>query len=174
MAVYNKPKPQKSRLKKVKTDESITNSISFNKKPVAKFNPAEYESMRPGWSFKRIVNENKWGLIPEEFIKKESEGMSTKCILSLLTSHETMTWREIKQKTHDDGDSSNHYIDEKIHKLCKEARNRLYKLRIHGNIFSLSLGNTKRIYGVLDSNILEILWYDNKHEIYPINYGNKK
>lgn len=131
-------------------------------------NPLSYETENPSWSFKRISKEYMWLFNSEDLLSHNNNIADPKCVLAKLSSFEGLTWREIKVQTHDRGRSSNHFIED-LSKLCKPAQKRLKDLKIDGNLFSLRLENTTRIFGILESKTLEILWYDTKHEIYPID-----
>lgn len=144
--------------------------INARKIPKTKYKNEEvvgYDNLTPVWSFKRMQRESKWTFTAEDFVNNTGNGLDPQCVLSKLASFENMTWREIKQQTHGEkGKSSNHFVD--ISDLCKEARDRLMELQLTENIFSLRLDGKTRIYGVLQSRVLEILWYDPNHEIYPV------
>lgn len=152
--------------KKPRINNNIEKDIDGRKRPHSISYPVQYDKMAPGWSFTRISKETEWTFLPDEFIQKQGDCINSKCILSRLASFENMNWSDIKNQTHDKNKSSNHFIED-FSKLCKKAKRRLRDLNILEDFFSLRLENKKRIYGILRSNVLEILWYDNNHEIYP-------
>jgi hypothetical protein len=56
-----------------------------------------------------------------------------------------------------------------LHKLCKEAQDRLTHLR-HDDldtVFSLRISGPKRLYCIHHGNIMRVLWYDPDHQICP-------
>lgn len=170
MVAYHKNKPQKQH-KKPSIDPSTAEQIKPDKKIHTQYsNPTEYDSQRPVWSFKRMRRETKWLFPAEELICcDENSCLTSTCVLSKLADFESMTWREIKQQQRGgSGKSSNHFIDDNLDKLHTDARKRLRELQITENVFSLSIENKVRIYGILQSRVFEILWYDNEHEIYPV------
>ncbi len=138
-----------------------------NKTPKSTDEEMKFRNQRPSWSFWRVLKEDNWVVSQESLLHFDEYGEHhPNCIIKKLAEFETMTWNEIFQQTHDfKNKSSNHYI-ENIHRLDKRAQDRLNKLNLD-SIFSLRLSNTRRIYGVLMSATLEILWYDEAHEIYP-------
>lgn len=118
--------------------------------------PDSYMKKRPTWNFSRADKEC-W-TICESFIEH---------ILPALISFEGMTWQEIvsASKGHGDG-SKNHSVE--ISHLIKKAQDRLEMLHIHEDaLMSLRLSGKSRLWGILDSGIFNILWYDAKHEICP-------
>jgi hypothetical protein len=135
--------------------------IDDRKIPRRTQDPLSYEMQNPAWSFKHISKEKVWSFKPISFISESNNSLDTKCILSLLSSYESMTWSDIKRKTHDNSKSSNHFIED-FNTLHEDAKNKIRSMKIE-NLFSLSLGSTTRIYGILESRVLEILWFDDNH-----------
>jgi hypothetical protein len=77
---------------------------------------------------------------------------------------EGSTWRDILVR-----DSKyNHFISPA--KLCKEARDRLRDLRLDDTdvLLTLRLSGKERVWGILDVNILLVLWWDPEHLVYPV------
>lgn len=92
----------------------------------------------------------------------------SKDIFPQLRDFETMTWDTISQATHGArGKTKSHFIP--ISKLIREAKDRLDEIRISDvdEIFSLRLNGLTRIYGFRNSDVLDIIWVDRKHEICP-------
>jgi hypothetical protein len=149
-------------------DDRVAGQINDKKQPHSQYSqPISYDLLYPTWSFKRMERESNWVFVPDELIAHENECLDSKCVLSKLAHFERMTWREIKQQQHGkSGKSSSHFIND-LSKLHSVAQERLSALQITENLFSLRLEGPVRIFGVLQSQTLEILWYDNKHEIYP-------
>ena len=55
------------------------------------------------------------------------------------------------------------------HKLSKEARDRLVELQ-HDDLdtlFSLRVTGERRVFCIHHGNIMRVLWYDPKHEVFP-------
>lgn len=156
----------KHKIKKVPCIEPKNQNIETHKIPYAIGNPIYYDNLHPVWSFKRMSREKKW-VFNNDIVRTSDNCIDSQCVLAKLASFETMTWGEIKRQTHDKANkSSNHFVD--LENLCPDAQKRLRELNINENLFSLRINNKTRIYGVLESHVFEILWYDTNHEIYPI------
>lgn len=148
---------KKNKNKTVLVDKNI--QLDTRKQPYSLYNnPLMYDNEHPVWSFKRISKEDVWVFHTDEF----------KNIISKLADFETMTWRAIKEQTHNTKGKTNNHLITNLTNFCDKAKDRLEKLQIE-ELFSLRLGGKTRIYGILQSRVLEILWYDNKHEIYPVS-----
>lgn len=89
--------------------------------------------------------------------------------LDKMISYSNMTWREIKQQTHDkQNKSKNHHID--AGDLSDAAQDRLKALRYEeysDSIFSFALDNLVRVFGIKNNEYFHIVWYDPKHQICP-------
>ena len=141
--------------KQIKKDNIIS-----EKRIYANTNPSKFGDMHPKWVFSRIDTE-KW-TIHDEFVN---------VILEKLISFEQMTWNEILAQTRNGKGSnttSNHNIP--VGSIIRDAQKRLEELHIvNDEIFSITLDNCKRIWGILDSGTLQIIWYDPCHEIYHVS-----
>ena len=82
-----------------------------------------------------------------------------------------MEWGFIERAQHGkSGKSKNHFVN--VEDLSKEARDRLSELGINDDqLYSLRLDGLSRIYGIRELNVLEIIWIDLSHEIYPLDNG---
>lgn len=119
-------------------------------------NPNKFGNTMPKWTFAR-VDKDSW-TIHDTFINT---------ILEKLIQYESMTWNEIMNMTRQ-GRNSNNTMNHNIPRgaLIKSAQQRLDQLKIYEDeIFSLSLDNKKRLWGILDSGVFQIIWYDSNHEI---------
>jgi hypothetical protein len=168
MAAYKHNKGKTSKNKTPKTNKNIEKSIYNGKNPKLVADPMQYNGEKPTWSFKRMSKENVWIFTPKETICISNETFDSKCIIAKLAEYENLSWNDIKLQTHGKHrKSKHHFVHDNIDKLHVEARRRLNELEISENIFSLRLSGKERIYGILESKTLEILWYDQNHEIYP-------
>ena len=81
-------------------------------------------------------------------------------IISKLRSFESMTWAEILGARH-------HAIS--TEDICKEARERLVALKMDDQerLISLAFSGKERVWGVLEHNVLTLLWWDPEHTICP-------
>lgn len=90
-------------------------------------------------------------------------------ILPKLWGFDSMTWGEIMGASGGRAAGTNHH-PVKVEDLSKAARDRLREIELDDveELFSLRLDGRKRIYGIRDGRILELLWYDPDHTVYPI------
>lgn len=92
------------------------------------------------------------------------DGATLNRIRERLIAFESMTWNEILVQ----GGHAHHRV--KLHRIIPQAHRRLEE--IFGAIdidelVSLRLTGVERIWGVLDGNVLRVLWWDPGHEICP-------
>jgi hypothetical protein len=76
---------------------------------------------------------------------------------------EKLTWNEILVRDH----KYHHRVE--VWKLCKDARDRLAELGLEDleELISLRLSATERIWGMLNHNVLALLWWDPFHQVCP-------
>lgn len=98
-----------------------------------------------------------------------SENIFSHTIWPKLRDYESMEWGKIERAQHGSkGKSKNHFVN--VEDLSKEARDRLNVLGIkEDQLYSLRLDGLSRIYGIREVNILEIIWIDLFHEVYPLD-----
>jgi hypothetical protein len=125
------------------------------KKEVRKsFDYIDFKNENPAWQINTIDTGGEWGWhkITNYDIERE--------VYPKLKSFETMTWHEIER-----GGSHS----QPINSLCPDAQKRLRELQNEDidELFSLRLTGKKRIWGIIDRNILKILWWDPDHTICP-------
>jgi hypothetical protein len=75
-----------------------------------------------------------------------------------------MTWAEINHPN-----TGCHPIP--IKELCSEAQKRLSQIELiatEEELFSLRLSGRERLWGIRERHIFKILWWDPKHEVYPV------
>ena len=103
--------------------------------------------------------------------KHLSENAFSSTIWPKLRDYESMEWGFIERAQHGkSGKSKNHFVN--VEDLSKEARDRLSELGINDDqLYSLRLDGLSRIYGIRELNVLEIIWIDLSHEIYPLDNG---
>jgi hypothetical protein len=77
-----------------------------------------------------------------------------------LKSFESMTLSEILNR-------NNHRVP--VGLLCKDAKDRLRELKLDDieELLSLRLTGVQRIWGILDQNIVVLLWWDPYHLVCP-------
>ena len=87
-------------------------------------------------------------------------------IVDKLSNYETMTWAEIDGASKSAKGSRNHFI--KVNRMDKRARERLDELHLtYDEYYSIALTGKARLFGVLESGIFHVLWYDQNHEVCP-------
>lgn len=128
-------------------------SPSTNKSPKAAISPSSFLKDRPSWRVRSMEFSDPfgWHII---------NGSKIIDIQSRLASFETMIWSEIIGP-------NNHSISKKD--ICVEAQKWLVQINQDDidELFSLRLAGKERIFGILEGNVLRILWWDPSHQIYP-------
>lgn len=123
--------------------------------------PEGYLKKHPIWAFQRCDLEHpKWSI-------KNCDSFCMD-ILDKLISYEGQTWAEIISASggKKNGGTNNHF--ENISELCREAQKRILDLHLDiDQLFSLRLTGKQRLYGIVNSEVFTILWYDAEHEICP-------
>lgn len=120
--------------------------------------PESAANYKPSWRLAKIDMDGQWGF--------------DKCcelifIHEKLKNFESMTWAEIEGKKGKRGAKHNKLIP--VCNICREAQNRLTDLQLeYDMIYSLHLAGLKRLWGIRDSEILSILWWDPEHTVYPV------
>ena len=122
------------------------------------------DSKNPAWRFERVDRSKPFAFDPHR------SDFDAILVIDKILSYSSLTWEEIKQQTHDDGKSKNHTLD--YHGLSKAAKERIQKLELsvedQDSIFSFAFTNKIRIVGIKDGADFFVLWYDPKHEVYPV------
>ena len=79
-----------------------------------------------------------------------------------LCNFERMKLGEILRR-----DSGSHQVE--LDRLCKQAQDRLIFLKEDDvpQLLSLRLGGKARVWGILDNQIIWLLWWDPLHEVCP-------
>lgn len=88
------------------------------------------------------------------------DGASLFSIREKLRNFETMTLGQILGRNH-------HRVSVEL--LCKDARDRLEALHLDDveELLSLRLTGIERVWGILEHNIIILLWWDPKHLVCP-------
>lgn len=149
-----------------KKKTNLEKCVETSKKTSKIFDPNDYKSTQPVWSFKFADFEHDcWKVEHEDFVSKS--------ILKKLKDFEGMTWQEIDSasggKTKG---TNNHFISFK--EMIKDAQNRARELKLleYEELYSLRLGGRNRLYGILNNGIFYIVWYDYDHSICPSTKKN--
>ena len=85
-----------------------------------------------------------------------------------LSELEKRTWKEILIIS----SYYNHLIE--VGRLCKEARNRLQEIGQEDidELLSLRLTGTERVWGILEHNVVKLLWWDPNHQVCEVPLRN--
>lgn len=135
---------------KGKKDKKITikETPSNAKAAVTTENPDRFYGCYPSWRFLKIDKDN-WTVDKHCFWD---------VILPNLKNFESMTWDEILRKSN----NNHHFID--VSSLNDVAQKILAERRIEAeSVMSLRFTGTHRLYGIMDDNVFNILWYDENH-----------
>jgi hypothetical protein len=83
-----------------------------------------------------------------------------------LANYESMKWKEIIPSYR------SHFI--KVDDLCKEAREHLVAIKQDDtdSVVSLGIDQISRVVGILEHNVLKVLWWDPAHEVCPSTKPN--
>ena len=118
--------------------------------------------LHPIWNFTNVDTE---GMFAFDLTRKD---LDSKFLLNKLVDYSSMTWQEILQQTHD-GKSKHHKLDN-LDRLSKEAQIRIEKKHLNLDtdaIFSFALDNMKRLIGIRNGAVFQVIWYDANHEFAP-------
>jgi hypothetical protein len=131
------------------------------KKPKVASSPTSFHGMRPSWriSIIEMVEPYGWHTINANKIV----GIKDK-----LANFEKMTWAEILI----DGKKFHHTVAVSSLSSIAQARLREINLDDIDEIVSIRLSGKERIWGILDQGVLNVLWWDPEHQIYPYEKKN--
>lgn len=106
------------------------------------------------WSFSVLDKEGPYAVHHCESVEKLAE------VLHKKGEIERMTWSDIYR-------GRSHEVE--LHKLCKEAQDRLIAIKMDDldTLFSLRLTGTNRLWCIKDDNVLRVLWWDPDHLVCP-------
>jgi hypothetical protein len=120
---------------------------------IAHQNKPDDQEKRMVWRFSIIDADGPfgWGVVPR--------GLTWE-IINKVRDLETCTIQELKN-------SGSHNI--RVSDLSKPAQNRLTDIKQDDidEIFSLRISGKERIFGILDRNVLKVLWWDPDHQVCP-------
>lgn len=118
-----------------------------------------YYDKYPRWAFSKCDFEHeKWGISCKSGVLDN--------LLLTLKSLESMNWCTILSNTNGRvGNTRSHSIA--IECLKEEAIERLRELNLddYDELYSLAVDNKKRIWGVINDGVFNIIWYDLNHEV---------
>jgi hypothetical protein len=91
-------------------------------------------------------------------------------IVRFLRDMERLTWTEIyAQLTSSKRGSHRKHHQMPVTQLCGDAQRRLEELRLDDfdELFRFRLGNTRRLWGIIDDDVFYPVWWDANHKVYP-------
>lgn len=128
------------------------------KDPRRKHNPNKYRNLSLSWKLSSIDLGGRWGW-----------SKITPRALYVITQR----LKELENKSlHELEESGSHEMA--CARICNEAQQRLRDIYQDDtdHLFSFRVNKTCRIWGILDGNVVIILWYDPNHGVYPMNIAN--
>ena len=137
--------------KRKKAGKKSTPLVS--KTPITDKSIESFIDRTPAWRIGTLDEEGPWGW------NKVSQDLFLEEILPKLKNFETMTWESIINGSH----------EVPVNNIISKAKKRLSEIKQEDidSLFSLRLTGEKRIWGIRVCNILNILWWDPKHEVCP-------
>ena len=82
---------------------------------------------------------------------------------------ESNTWKELVSR-----DGGRRFHSTPVEVIAKDARQRLEEISQDDidDLFQIRIGSSARLWGIIDRNIMKILWWDPNHTVYPMNIKN--
>jgi hypothetical protein len=131
---------------------------SAKKEPKSEFSE-DWREMRPAWRVSLLEMHTPFGW-------KEIGVEDAANVRGKLANYESMKWKEIIPSYR------SHFI--KVGDLCKEAQEYLTAIKQDDtdSVVSLGIDQLSRVVGILEHNILKVLWWDPEHEVCPSTKPN--
>lgn len=87
-------------------------------------------------------------------------------VIPKLHEYESMTWADVE------GPSGSHFVA--CDGLCRDAQSRLQEISLDDveELFSLRITGRRRVWGIRDGRVLQVLWWDPNHEVCPSEKKN--
>lgn len=133
----------------------------FKQNPVTSKTPKkayseDFYSLNPAWRLGLIE-------LVEPFGWHELKSEQVHYVRTKLSFFESMTWSEILMKAK----KQNHLVS--VGDICKDARERLTAIKQDDidELISLHLSGAERVWGILEHNVVKILWWDPNHQVCP-------
>lgn len=122
-----------------------------------KYSGIDWHDFSPAWNIKLLDINGEWGW------DKIDPEILWNLIHVKLSEFEGRSWHEILIKNK----KKNHPIA--IKDLCSHAQKRLQEIGQDDvdEVISLGLMGKERIIGIMDRNVLKILWWDPEHSVCP-------
>ncbi len=136
------------------------------RKPKTKANPTTSKTPRKGFDENPFCLKPAWRIgrmeMCDPFGWHKMDAADWPRILERIKAFETMTLNEMIG-------NKNHLIP--IEQLSAGAQSRLEFLHLDDltSLFSLRVTKTERIWGILEHNVVILLWWDPEHNVCPMN-----
>lgn len=147
--------------KKRKTTPKANFHPDSSKTPRFEGNPNSYLALNPAWRISQVefVDPYGWHTL---------DSSKVTYIQKKLSDFESMTWSEILVK------AKKFHHSVKTSDLSKDAKSRLCEIKLDDldELLSLRLDGLGRVWGIFDRGVLNILWWDPKHQVYPYQKKN--
>ncbi len=142
--------------KKPKTKQDLPSSQ--DKTPKAGHITSYYD-LKPSWRVSLLETCDPFGW-------HKADGNKLIEIQQRLANFEPLTWKEMFTQR-----SGKYAHPIAINELDKKARDRLTERKIDDveQLICLRVSKKERIWGVLDNGILNLIWWDPEHQVYPMN-----
>ncbi len=130
--------------------------------PASVTNSDTYKDERVRWTAREIDH----GPAPERWRRWELSAIEIVELLRFLDELTQKTWRQCESET-SNGHKRNH--DHAITDLLPVAQERLRVLDDNEErVFRFRLNAKSRLWGFRSGSLFRILWYDQQHEVYPV------
>lgn len=124
-----------------------------NSKKIPRAGEIPNDTLRPEFKTEKMDMQGKWG-----WSKFAIDNI--KEFLGKLFESQKLSWQELRQ-------NGSHLIS--VNQIVSEASKRLQVLELDDweELYSIRLNGKSRLWGLKESNIFWILWWDPNHEICP-------
>lgn len=141
------------------------------KKPIGQNRKAAIQKSRDvggddifSWNFSQFDGSSDWGFVA---FKREHIDV----VMKMVTHFESIGWNAIQR------DKKSHGVDVKNSKPALKAwwaycEGKNMKDDKNTKLFSLRIDSTKRLYGIRDGGIFNVIWYDPHHDLFPSHKKN--
>lgn len=161
----------------------VTEAVTTDKTPKAVENVEGSFKKNPSWRFSLAdTTHPRWSVLEphEDVVTDIDDPTGTKIVhtfsksidcelINALKPREKMVWSQLLTQNGGrgkHGGTNSHPIP--VYELIKEAQDRVTELGIiTDELLSLRVDGKKRVFGVLEGGVLNIVWFDRKHEICP-------
>lgn len=120
----------------------------------------DWQQMRPAWRFSLVEVVDPYGW-------HEIAAGDAARVRDRLAGFESSTWKQILYQ----GGYRNHLI--RRDRLCAAAQARLQAIGQDDidSVMSLGVTQMERVFGIMDHNVMKILWWDPNHQVCPAGDG---